>query len=253
MNFLHWIVHNLPFGWLAVVVLLGTIAGTIAIALLCHWILRYRSNEETSEELRQLFSVGAVLFSVIIGFLVVVTWQKYLDVEDNVVNEASAVQSAYEESRLLIDANGQTIRDGLRQYAEAVVDDEWPKLAVRQESAQAADSLAELWGAASGLQYADDGQITIGTSVAESLETISRERQSRLYESQVGLPWFFLGVHAGVRRIHRRHVQPVQKPTAGRAIVAECRARPVNRLGLAVHPAHRFSVYRRYRYPADGL
>lgn len=181
----------MPFGWLAVVVLLGTIAGTIAIALLCHWILRYRSNEETSEELRQLFSVGAVLFSVIIGFLVVVTWQKYLDVEDNVVNEASAVQSAYEESRLLIDANGQTIRDGLRQYAEAVVDDEWPKLAVRQESAQAADSLAELWGAASGLQYADDGQITIGTSVAESLETISRERQSRLYESQVGLPWFF--------------------------------------------------------------
>lgn len=169
----------------------SSIAVSLVVGLLCHWILKIRPTEDTNEELRQLFSVGAVLFSVIIGFLVVVTWQKYLDVEQNVVNEAAAVQTAYHASGMLSVDNAQHMQAGLRSYATAVVDDEWPKLAQRQESDQANKELAKLWMTVDSLKDADDGQITIGTSIAESLQSIGQARQSRTYESQVGLPWFF--------------------------------------------------------------
>ncbi|HVU59729.1 MAG TPA: DUF4239 domain-containing protein [Candidatus Saccharimonadales bacterium] len=189
---MHWLVLHLSFVWLSIVVIGGCIAAALLIALVCHIVLwRNRATEETNEELRQLFSVGAVLFSVIIGFLAVVAWERYLNVQQNVVSEAASVQAAYRESGLLDAPTGQPIRTGLARYAQLVVRDEWPELADGKSSPAVARQLDAVWTAADTVKSSSDGQITIGTSVAESLTAVTKGRQTRLYDSAVGLPWFF--------------------------------------------------------------
>lgn len=192
MNFMHYIILNVPLGWMIPLVIGGTMIAAVVIAVVCHVFLkRARFSESTNEELRQLFSVGAMLFSIILGFLVVVIWQKYESVEQNVVKEASAVQSLYSQSGMLQDQDKEFFRSHLKAYTAAVIDDEWPTFSEKGESALAKQQIDELWIAAGDLKNGGDGEITISTSVSETLRTVTEARQSRLYENHIGLPWFF--------------------------------------------------------------
>ncbi|HEY8886077.1 MAG TPA: DUF4239 domain-containing protein [Candidatus Microsaccharimonas sp.] len=192
MGLIHFLILHLSFGALALAVIGVSIVIAILVALLCHIVLRkVHFGNDTNEEIRQLFTIGATLFSIILGFLIVVTWQKYQTVETIVVTEASVVESLYQQSGMLPSSAKSDFRIHLAAYTSAVIHDEWSKLGDGQKSQQVDTELNALWTSAGELKAGNDGEITISTSIAESLKTITEARQSRLYDSQVGLPWFF--------------------------------------------------------------
>lgn len=75
-----------------------------------------------------LFSAVGVLYAVVLGFVVVVVWQKYDDTIANVEAEVNATGDLYHVVDGYSEPLRSQIRAGLRQYATNVVRVEWPAL-----------------------------------------------------------------------------------------------------------------------------
>jgi Protein of unknown function (DUF4239) len=75
-----------------------------------------------------LFSAVGVLYAVVLGFTVVVVWQKYDGTVDNVQNEVDAAANLYHVVDSYPTADRSVIRREIARYAQAVIDVEWPAM-----------------------------------------------------------------------------------------------------------------------------
>jgi hypothetical protein len=92
-------------------------------------------NRVKSEDLRRqndvagyLFSAVGVIFAVILGFVVIVVWQKYDATVANVDAERSAVSDLYRTVGGFSEPDRSAIRSGLAAYVGSVIRDEWPQM-----------------------------------------------------------------------------------------------------------------------------
>jgi Protein of unknown function (DUF4239) len=112
-------------------VLLITVAATGATGFattgvwLSRRLLRRRLAGGHHEVLVALFQTGGTLHAVFLAFLVVAVWQSYDTARANVAEEASALATLYRASIGMEPRVGNDLRRLLREYAEAVTQNEW--------------------------------------------------------------------------------------------------------------------------------
>jgi hypothetical protein len=88
-----------------------------------------------------IYSAIGVTYAVVLGFVVVVGWQKYGDVQNHVDAEAAAVFDLYHTTAGFPDPLRTRIRAHLAEYANQVVRKEWPEM---QRGALALSAAPEL-------------------------------------------------------------------------------------------------------------
>ncbi|MBV8529736.1 MAG: DUF4239 domain-containing protein [Candidatus Eremiobacteraeota bacterium] len=112
---------------------LAIVAAVVALFVVLHALLQRRLKSEVlrrhNDVAGYLFSAVGVLYAVVLGFVVVVVWQKYDGAVSNVENEIDAVGNLYHVVDGYPPALRAPIRTGLRDYAETVVRVEWPAMA----------------------------------------------------------------------------------------------------------------------------
>lgn len=80
-----------------------------------------------------LFSAVGILYAVVLGFVVVVVWQKYDNAVSNVEAEVDATGDLYHVVDAYPEPLRSQIRSGILQYAETVARIEWPAMRRNQE------------------------------------------------------------------------------------------------------------------------
>jgi hypothetical protein len=75
-----------------------------------------------------LFSAIGTLVAVVLGFLVIIVWQKYDAAVENTQVEVAAVSDLYRDVLMYPPAQRTAIRRELHQYMDTVVDIEWPAM-----------------------------------------------------------------------------------------------------------------------------
>ncbi|HEX3672419.1 MAG TPA: hypothetical protein VHT92_12015 [Candidatus Cybelea sp.] len=111
---------------------LAVVVAVVACFVVLHAILQRKLRSEVLRRHNDvagfLFSAVGVLYAVVLGFVVVVVWQKYDNAVANVESEVDAVANIYH----VIDAYPTPLRDeirsGLRAYARTVALVEWPAM-----------------------------------------------------------------------------------------------------------------------------
>jgi hypothetical protein len=88
-------------------------------------LLRRRVATGHFEVLAALFQTGGTLHAVFLAFLVVAVWQSYDAARTNVADEASALTTLYRASAGMEHDTGKALRKVIRDYVEAVVQEEW--------------------------------------------------------------------------------------------------------------------------------
>lgn len=131
----------------------GLIAELLIIAVaVCgfvglHAVLQRRLRSEVlrrhNDVAGYLFSAVGVLYAVVLGFVVVVVWQKYDETVQNVQNEIDAVGNLYHAVDGYSQPARSDIRKDLMQYSKTVVLVEWPAMARGQEVPEDADRALE--------------------------------------------------------------------------------------------------------------
>ena len=90
-----------------------------------HRLLRGKVSEGHQEVLATLVQIGGTLHAVFLAFLVVAVWQSYDAARANVAEEASAVATLYRTTIGMEPGTAKKLRALLREYVEAVIQDEW--------------------------------------------------------------------------------------------------------------------------------
>lgn len=111
---------------------IGVIVLIVGISVVLHAMLqRYVKPEvlrRNNEVAAPLFSAVGVIYAVLLGFVVVVVWEKYDNTVTNVDTEISAVTDLYRVVGGFPDPLRLQIRHELADYVDSMIQVEWPSM-----------------------------------------------------------------------------------------------------------------------------
>jgi hypothetical protein len=116
---------------------LGVVVAVVAVFVAVHALLQRRLRSEMlrrhNDVAGYLFSAVGVLYAVVLGFVVVVVWQKYDTAVSNVENEVDATGNLYHVVDAFPPETRARVRSGLIEYAGIVTRVEWPAMAADRD------------------------------------------------------------------------------------------------------------------------
>jgi hypothetical protein len=74
------------------------------------------------------YAALGVLYAVLLGFAIIVVWQKFSDAEADVVQEAGAATTIYRLSQGMGEKPGADIRNAVTAYLKVAIADDWPAM-----------------------------------------------------------------------------------------------------------------------------
>ncbi|HWB50663.1 MAG TPA: DUF4239 domain-containing protein [Stellaceae bacterium] len=128
MNFLDWFHHFSNF-WTFVVVALVIVLPVAFAPYLGQRVLRFREDKERSDGALDAFKAIVSFTAFLLAFSFVQVQGTLRNVEERVSKEATAILVIDRVLFRIGDARLSEARQSLRQYGEAIVSDEWPRLA----------------------------------------------------------------------------------------------------------------------------
>jgi hypothetical protein len=174
-------------------IVLATVGATVfasAGVWLGRRLLLRRLTAGHHEVLVALFQIGGTLHAVFLAFLVVAVWQSYDAARANVADEASALATLYRISAGMEPNAGRGLRKLLREYAEAVIQDEW---AIQAETGGASSRARAASLATYRLLGHEDLAVkqedaAINAAALEMISQVQSDRNKRTLQAQQSLP-----------------------------------------------------------------
>lgn len=175
------------------------IGGTVLFAVAGMMLVRRRVPVEVLEKQHEvggfLYGALAVIYGILLAFVVFVVWTSYQSASDAVSSEADQLVDLLRLSPAFPPETRAAIRHGLRQYTNSVVGREWPAMRDGRESPEVEREIEGLWKI-----YLDPGPGVSRESAVllESLDRMGRladARRARLSKSASRIPaalWMLL-------------------------------------------------------------
>ena len=179
--------NGLPL-WLSGVLIVGlpTVVAMFGPIL----IRRYVTLEklaENNEVAGFQFAVIGVLYAVLLGFAIIVVWQRLSDAENNVAREAGAAATIYRLSQGINGQPGIALRGALTNYLRAVISDGWPAMERGSASTSARQALDGVYKALLTFESSEQRDTALVSEVLHQLNTITEMRRARLSAATEGL------------------------------------------------------------------
>lgn len=130
----------------------------------------------------------AMLFAVLLGFMVADAMQRFGDARQTVQQEASSLGNVYRLAEGLENVQRDKIRTLCKNYATEVVNDEWPKLTTRQDSPRAWAVYKQLWTACTTYEPVTQRQSNAQQLLLSAMESVGDNRRLRVEALHAGLP-----------------------------------------------------------------
>lgn len=135
-----------------------------------------------------IIAVIGVLYSVVLGFLVVFVWEQYDTAKALADHEAVLVQALYRDAGAYKD-HGADLRESIRQYADSVANQEWNTMAKHQhEDPRTEDALNRLWVSFHAVAPQSPVEQAYYAESLKRLGDIVDARRQRLFTSGVAIP-----------------------------------------------------------------
>ncbi|MEO9189913.1 MAG: hypothetical protein ABI224_07900 [Acetobacteraceae bacterium] len=147
------------------------------------------------------FAVLGVVYAVLLGFAVIVVWEKFHDAESAVAQEAGITTTLFRLSDGLGAEAGAPLRDRLDIYIHAVIEDDWPAMARGGLSPIGTGAINELYAAALAVHPVDARAVALFSTIITQLNQLTQARRARIVLAEGSVPgmmWAVLSVGAVV-------------------------------------------------------
>jgi hypothetical protein len=180
---------NLPV-WLSGLLLVGL---STALAMIGpRMVRRYVPLEELSannEVAGFKFAVVGVLYAVLLGFAVIVVWEKFNDADAIVAREAGAAANIYRLSHGLDEASGAALRKSLTGYLKATITDDWAAMEKGGESEAARKALDAVYETLiPAVQKPNASASPIPAEILHQVDVVTQQRRARIAAADGTVP-----------------------------------------------------------------
>ena len=188
-----------PFNfWELLVLIVGVsvLSGGVGVWLAHRW-LRGRVGGGHNDVLVPLYATAAVIYAVLLAFIVIAVWEQYSAAKNDTAREASTLTTMYRETQAMPPQERTALRRLIREYTEAVIGPEWKAQPAGGTSAVARRAIIEMYGILGRERQSVAGN-PISPQFLSELATMTSDRTTRLLASQDELPWIlWLGLITG--------------------------------------------------------
>lgn len=175
--------------WLQPIVFVFVVTATAVIGLL---LVRRRINHGAlvrhNNVASAVFSVVGTLFTVLLAFVVVVVWQSEDKAVERTALEAGILGDLMRDAGLFPDPGRTALRNELREYGQAVINEEWPAMASGESSPHVWDVLNRLFESFSRLKPAAPWEVNIHSEMLTRLNELSDHHRLRLLSANSKVP-----------------------------------------------------------------
>lgn len=184
---------------LGILVIGACVGFACAGVLLVRRAMRGRVLEGHNDVLAPMFATAGVIYAVLLGFLVIAVWQSYDDAKANVSDESTLLTTAYRlttgmrhpEERMMV-------RAALREYTQAVIEDEWKTQSRDGTASQAARAAVGKMYAAFHIMPLEQSGSQINGEFLHTISAITLDRNRRVVQAGESLAWvMWLGLILG--------------------------------------------------------
>jgi hypothetical protein len=178
---------------------LAIIAGSIAASIILVALVRRLFSKQTLREAHDitgnLLSVVGTLYAVLLGLIVVDSLVRFERAVDVVQKESNVLADLFLLAGRLPEDPRVQLRENCREYARAVVEDEWPLMAQGQASMVARKSAFELTRKLDGFEPRTEAEKAVYPMILEQIRELWDYRRERVGTAEFGIPaveWFVL-------------------------------------------------------------
>src|ERR1700693_125550 len=161
--------------WVSGILLVGV---TTLVAMLGPVIVRRRVGLEklsTNNEVAGFkFAIVGVLYAVLLGFAVIVVWEKFSDAETDVAQEAGAAATIYRLANGIGPDPGGALSDGVSRYLKTVIVNEWPAMEQGKASPVVTHALDDLYAKLLSYNPPDSRSTAIFTEILHQLDLVTQ-------------------------------------------------------------------------------
>jgi hypothetical protein len=176
--------ESLPLVPGAIVVIGGFVLLSLLFARVVRMIFPSQMLREHNELAGFIFAVVGVIYAVILGFVAVGVWERFVQADDRTYDEASAITAVYRDAGSF--SNWQLLRQDLRSYVRYAVELGWPAL---EAGKPLPDTLSaeHLSRDVHHTPVHDMGEQEIFGHMIERTSEALRDRDARITEDATGL------------------------------------------------------------------
>lgn len=171
---------------------LGILVGALVVASLAvHIVHKYWSHEERRKHTDVagfIFAGVAVLYAVMVGFVVLVGWEGLNNARATTYSEANQLANVYWASRNLPPPQGPAIAGLTVAYAHTVVDTEWPLMNQGKNSPKAQAILNRIRERVFAFQPRTGQQQALYEQALANVNDLSAARRTRLVSMSETVP-----------------------------------------------------------------
>src|SRR3712207_2597899 len=111
-----------------VLVVVGACLAAVAGLELVQRLVPAEKRQEHNDVAGFLYAVVGVVYAVLLALLVIAVWEQFARANETVESEANGVAEVAWLAHRLPDPERHELQEHARSYAEAVVDEEWPRM-----------------------------------------------------------------------------------------------------------------------------
>ncbi|HSF32327.1 MAG TPA: hypothetical protein VLK82_17885 [Candidatus Tectomicrobia bacterium] len=134
-----------------------------------------------------IYSGLAVLYAVLLAFVVIAVWGQFDATRSRVQIEADALGDLVRQAEVFPLPVQRAIFDAVRTYAKSVVEDEWPTMARGAESPLTRQAYTHLWQTMRNVEPRTPTEVNWHATMLQSLTAASDGRRDRLDDGRAVL------------------------------------------------------------------
>jgi hypothetical protein len=134
-------------------------------------------------------------YAVLLAFVVVIAWQSFDKSDSNVQKEANSIMDIYRDSTAFPKTFRDEIRPLIKEYTDAVINEEWQMLARGEQSQRAHELLKKIWVMYSSYEPNTENEKIFFAESVHKLNEAGELRRLRIMDSRTGIHpilWFVL-------------------------------------------------------------
>jgi hypothetical protein len=189
------ILSNQPLWLIGILLIVPTTLLAMAGPLIVRCFVsldRLRANNEVAGF---KFATVGVFYAVLLGFAVIVVWEKFNEAESAVAQEASALATIYRLAKGVEGEPATALHSALARYIELAVTRDWPAMENGGRSLEVTRTLDDAYAAILKYHPNDNHDTVIMAEIVRQLDIVTQARRSRLVMASGVVPrilWFVL-------------------------------------------------------------
>jgi len=182
-----------------IAIVVGVFLVVVVTVQVIHKYWPYKKRKEHNDVAGFIFAAVAVLYAVLLAFVVIVAWESLASAQTITYTEADQLGDIYYLSRSLHQPQSAAIDRLTVEYAHVVVDDEWPLMGMGESSPRAQALVYQIRSDVFGIVPRSGQQQALYEQDLASVNAFAAARRDRLVTMNEAIPgplWVVLIVGA---------------------------------------------------------